>query len=161
MTTVIEVSIKKQILTLLKHGNEIKSYTISTALKGVGQEKNSFKTPKGRHIIRAMIGEGLPEFSIFEERRPTGQLWTQQITKLPFNHDWILSRILWLSGCEIGINRLGNFDTMQRYIYIHGTSDEFLLGTPVSHGCIRMANQDVIELFNLVSIGTAVLINEE
>ena len=108
-----------------------------------------------------MIGKDLPEFSIFEGRRYTGKIWTKDVEKLNPQHDWILSRILWLSGKEIGINRLGDCDTMQRYIYIHGTHNEDKLGEPVSHGCIRMANKDVIELYGLVNVGTTVYINEE
>ncbi len=139
----------------------IKSYPISTALKGIGQNKNSFQTPIGLHYIRAKIGKGLPVLSIFEGRRPTGKIWNKDDAKLDPNHDWILSRILWLSGRELGVNRLGSSDTMQRYIYIHGTPNESQLGKPLSHGCIRMSNNDVIELFDLVSAGTIVHINEE
>jgi len=139
----------------------IKSYPISTALKGIGQNKNSFQTPIGTHYIRAKIGKDLPALSIFEARRPTGRIWNKEDAESHPNHDWILSRILWLSGKELGVNRLGTIDTMQRYIYIHGTPDESQLGKPLSHGCIRMSNDDVIELFNLIPIGTIVNINEE
>jgi len=139
----------------------IKSYPISTALKGIGQNKNSFQTPIGTHYIRAKIGKDLPALSIFEARRPTGRIWNKEDAESHPNHDWILSRILWLSGKELGVNRLGTIDTMQRYIYIHGTPDESQLGKPLSHGCIRMSNNDVIELFNLIPIGTIVNINEE
>jgi len=138
-----------------------KSYPISTALKGIGQNKNSFQTPIGPHYIRAKIGKDLPVLSIFEGRRPTGRIWNKEEAESHPKHDWILSRILWLSGKELGINRLGTVDTMQRYIYIHGTPDESQLGKPMSHGCIRMSNNDVIELFNLTPIGTIVDINEE
>ena len=139
----------------------IKSYPISTALKGIGQNKNSFQTPIGPHYIRAKIGKDLPVLSIFEGRRPTGRIWNKKEAESHPNHDWILSRILWLSGKKLGINRLGTVDTMQRYIYIHGTPDESQLGKPMSHGCIRMSNNDVIKLFNLTPIGTIVDINEE
>ena len=157
----INISIKKQTLTILLDNKLIKSYSISSALKGIGQNKESFKTPIGIHYIRAMIGKDLPIFSIFEGRRYTGKIWTKDVAKLNPKHDWILSRILWLSGKEIGINRLGDCDTMQRYIYIHGTHNEDKLGEPLSHGCIRMANKDVIELFDLVNVGTTGHINEE
>ena len=139
----------------------IKSYPISTALKGIGQNKNSFQTPIGPHYIRAKIGKDLPVLSIFEGRRSTGRIWNKKEAESHPNHDWILSRILWLSGKKLGINRLGTVDTMQRYIYIHGTPDESQLGKPMSHGCIRMSNNDVIKLFNLTPIGTIVDINEE
>jgi len=161
MTILISVSIKQQQLTLIDDDKLIKFYSISTALKGTGQNKNSYQTPLGLHYIRAKIGKDLPLFSIFEGRRPTGEIWCKDNSELKPNHDWILSRIIWLSGKEFGINRLGNSDTMQRYIYIHGTHDEKQLGSPLSHGCIRMSNHNVIELFDLVSIGTIVHINEE
>jgi len=151
----------RQKVKQLKNHQVIKSYPISTALKGIGQNKNSFQTPIGLHYIRAKIGKGLPVLSIFEGRRPTGKIWNKDDAKLNPNHDWILSRILWLSGKKYGVNRLGTVDTMQRYIYIHGTHDESGLGKPLSHGCIRMSNNDVIELFDLVSAGTIVHINEE
>ena len=151
----------RQKVKQLKNHQVNKSYLISTALKGIGQNKNSFQTPIGTHYIRAKIGKDLPPLSIFEARRPTGRIWNKEDAESHPNHDWILSRILWLSGKEFGINRLGNSDTMQRYIYIHGTHDEDKLGNPVSHGCIRMSNNDVIELFNLIPIGTIVNINEE
>ena len=119
MTISINVSINKQQLTIIKNSKVIKSYPISTALKGIGQNKNSFQTPIGLHYIRAKIGKGLPVLSIFEGRRPTGKIWNKDDAKLNPNHDWILSRILWLSGKKYGVNRLGTVDTMQRYIYIH------------------------------------------
>ncbi|MDA9642526.1 L,D-transpeptidase [Nitrosomonadales bacterium] len=151
----------RQKVKQLKNHQVNKSYPVSTALKGIGQNKNSFQTPIGTHYIRAKIGEGLPALSIFEARRPTGRIWNKEDAESHPNHDWILSRILWLSGKELGVNRLGTIDTMQRYIYIHGTPDERQLGKPLSHGCIRMSNNDVIELFNLIPIGTIVNINEE
>ena len=138
-----------------------KSYLISTALKGIGQNKNSFQTPIGTHYIRAKIGKDLPPLSIFEARRPTGRIWNKEDAESYPNQDWVLSRILWLSGKELGVNRLGSLDTMQRFIYIHGTPDESQLGEPLSHGCIRMSNDDVIELFDLVFAGTIVHINAE
>ena len=158
MSILINVSIKLQQLTLVVHTKVIKSYSVSTALKGIGQTKNSFQTPIGLHYIRAKIGKGLPALSIFEGRRPTGEIWSKDNAPLEPNDDWILSRIMWLSGKELGINRLGNSDTMQRYIYIHGTHEEGLIGSKASHGCIRMFNDDVIELFDMVKIGTKVLI---
>ena len=158
---IINVSINQQQLDLIHPSGVIKSYPVSAALKGIGQNKNSFQTPIGTHYIRAKIGKDLPALSIFEARRPTGRIWNKEDAESHPNHDWILSRILWLSGKELGVNRLGTIDTMQRYIYIHGTPDESQLGKPLSHGCIRMSNNDVIELFNLIPIGTIVNINEE
>ena len=151
----------RQKVKQLKNHQVNKSYLISTALKGIGQNKNSFQTPIGTHYIRAKIGKDLPPLSIFEARRPTGRIWNKEDAESYPNQDWVLSRILWLSGKELGVNRLGSLDTMQRFIYIHGTPDESQLGEPFSHGCIRMSNDDVIELFDLVSAGTIVHINAE
>jgi hypothetical protein len=133
---------------------------ISTAEKGTGQNKGSFCTPLGQHIVRAKIGQGAPLYAQFAARRLTGKIWHPSMSGNNTKEDWILTRILWLSGLEIGFNRLGNQDTMQRFIYIHGTNDLSRLGKPVSHGCIRMDNQDIIDLFEEINIGDHVLINE-
>ena len=156
----IDVSIKKQNLSLFERDILVKRFSISTAKRGVGQQKNSFKTPLGKHVVRAKIGDTLPIFTVFSARRATNEIWTPNALLSEPHKDWILSRIIWLSGCELGINRLGSVDTMQRYIYIHGTPYEKELGQPVSEGCVRMGNRDVIELFNLISLGTNVFINE-
>ena len=158
--TYIDVSIIKQNLSFFEKGILMKRFSISTAKRGVGQQKDSFKTPLGKHIVRAKIGDTLPIFTVFSARRPTNEIWTAESHLSEPQKDWILSRIIWLSGCEVGFNRLGDVDTMQRYIYIHGTPYEKHLGHPISEGCIRMGNRDVIELFNLVSLGTSVFINE-
>ena len=158
--TYIDVSIKKQNLSFFDKGILMKRFSISTAKRGVGQQKDSFKTPLGKHIVRAKIGDTLPIFTVFSARRPTNEIWTAESHLSEPQKDWILSRIIWLSGCEVGFNRLGDVDTMQRYIYIHGTPYENDLGYPMSEGCIRMGNRDVIELFNLISLGTSVFINE-
>jgi len=159
-STYIDVSIKKQNLSFFEKGILIKRFSISTAKRGVGQLKSSLKTPLGKHIVRAKIGDKLPIFTVFSARRSTNEIWTAESHLSEPQKDWILSRIIWLSGCEVGINRLGDVDTMQRYIYIHGTPYEKDLGHAISDGCIRMGNRDVIELFNLVSLGTSVFINE-
>lgn len=137
-------------------GKIVKDYPVSTAKNGAGERKGSFCTPRGLHIVRAKIGAGQPLGSVFVGRRVTGEIYTPEMSKSYPERDWILSRIIWLSGIEVGVNRLGDVDTMRRYIYIHGTPDEHLLGSAVSHGCVRMANRDVIELFDLVPIGTRV-----
>ena len=159
MNSKINISVSSQKLSLFQEGELISSYKVSTALKGVGQEKNTNKTPLGNHIIRAMIGRNLPIYAVIKARRFTNQIWTKELDSSPTTVDWILSRVIWLSGKDLGRNRLGNVDTMQRYIYIHGTNEEHLLGTPSSHGCIRMSNEDVIELFDLVSVGDIVEID--
>lgn len=155
----IEVSVKTQTLKVWRGHRVRKTYPISTALKGTGQAKASNQTPLGKHVIRAKIGDGLPVNSVFVARRPTGEIYSDELPKSNPNRDWILTRILWLSGCEKGRNRLGNVDTMQRYIYIHGTPDSEPMGQPLSHGCVRMRNQDMLELFELVSVGTRVNIH--
>ena len=118
-------------------------------------------TPRGLHVVRARIGAGLPAGSVLVGRRPTGEVWSRELAAREPGRDWILSRILWLSGLEIGRNRLGEVDTMRRYIYIHGTPDTEPMGVPASHGCIRMRNEDVMELFDDVPAGTPVEIRED
>lgn len=157
----IEISIPAQTLTLFDdHGGQVTRYAVSTAANGVGCIKNSGCTPLGSHVIRAKIGQGSAENTVFVGRRPTGEVYTPALKQAFPERDWILTRILWLSGTEPGKNRLGNVDTMQRYIYIHGTPDETVLGEPGSHGCVRMRNADLIELFDRVPVGTTVHIHE-
>jgi L,D-transpeptidase YbiS len=157
----IEISIPQQLLTVLDDDGELLAqYPVSTALKGAGEEKGSYQTPRGRHVVRAKIGADAPINSVFVGRRPTGEIWTTILGEQHPDRDWILSRILWLSGCELGRNRLGNVDSMQRYIYIHGTPDDQTMGEPHSHGCVRMRNEDVIALFDLVPVGTEVSIHD-
>ena len=160
MTTKIYISVAEQMLKLFHNDKIIKQYKISTASLGVGQKKDSNKTPLGNHIIRAKIGDKLPKFAVLKGRRFTHKIWSREIDSASDNVDWILTRILWLSGTELGKNRLGDVDSMQRFIYIHGTNEEHLLGTPSSHGCVRIANEDIIELFNNVSVGDQVEIAE-
>jgi lipoprotein-anchoring transpeptidase ErfK/SrfK len=153
----IEIHIANQQLELFDDaGKPLRCYAVSTAAKGVGEISGSYCTPRGRHIIRAKIGAGQPENTVFVGRRPTGEVYTPELGAQSPARDWILTRILWLSGCEPGFNRLGKNDTMRRYIYIHGTPDLVQLGIPGSHGCIRMRNADIIELFELVPAGTVV-----
>ncbi|MCJ7837941.1 MAG: L,D-transpeptidase, partial [Burkholderiales bacterium] len=135
-------------------------YTVSTSRNGAGELKDSYCTPRGRHIIRAKIGAGVAENTIFIGRRPRGEIYTPALGERHPGRDWILTRILWLSGCEPGFNRLGQVDTMRRYIYIHGSPDHAQMGSPGSIGCIRMHNRDIIELFEEVAPGTPVDILE-
>ncbi len=139
-------------------------YSISTSGKGPGERMNSEKTPRGWHQIRAKIGKGQAANTVFIDRRPTGEVFTPEFRQTYPNRDWILTRILWLSGLEVGKNRLGNVDTMRRFVYIHGSPDDVVMGQPGSRGCIRMRNNDIIELYDLVSSGDQVYIdagNEE
>lgn len=153
----INITIATQQLDLLdERGQLIWQYRISSAKNGTGQENGSFCTPLGKHIIRAKIGAGQSINSVFIKRRPTGELYSPEFAAQFPKRDWILTRILWLSGCEPGFNRLGTVDTMRRYIYIHGTPDSVEMGKPGSIGCIRMRNSDLLELFDRISVGTQV-----
>ena len=157
----INISIASQTLELLDDvGNILASYPVSTAANGVGEEYGSFCTPRGQHIIRAKIGAGQPINTVFVKRRPTGEIYTPQLNEQHLGRDWMLTRLLWLSGCEVGFNRLGTRDTMRRYVYIHGTSDSTELGKPGSKGCVRMRNADLLALFDQVPVGTVVHIVE-
>lgn len=157
----IDVSIAQQRLTLSDdNGKILRSYVVSTAAKGAGEQMGSYQTPRGRHRIRARIGVDLPLGAVLRGRRPTGEICTPALMAAQPGKDWILTRILWLCGEEPGFNRGGQVDTMRRYVYIHGTPDETALGIPGSHGCIRMRNSELVELFDLVPIGTPVIIRE-
>lgn len=157
---IININIKLQIIDLFDKNNSIiRSYSISSAAAGTGQKTGSFCTPLGRHVVRAKIGAGQPENTVFVGRRPTGEIYSQELAAQHPSRDWILTRILWLSGCEPGFNRLGPVDTMRRHIYIHGSPDTTVMGKPGSHGCIRMRNADVVDLFERVPAGTPVIIS--
>ena len=152
----IRISIPAQTLQLQDQGRVLAEYPVSTALNGAGEQKNSGCTPRGLHIIRARIGADLPLNAVLVGRRFTGEIYSATLAEQMPERDWILSRILWLSGCEPGRNRLGQVDSMQRYIYIHGTPDTEPMGIPRSHGCVRMRNLDVVDLFDRVPVGCPV-----
>jgi lipoprotein-anchoring transpeptidase ErfK/SrfK len=156
----IRISATDSKLYLMSDQKITKSYPISIAKNGLGNLLNSNKTPLGLHEIKKKIGKGVPQNGILKARIPTGKL--AKIIKEPIatNTDLVTSRILWLSGLEPGVNKGGNVDSYNRFIYIHGTPEEGLIGQPASHGCIRMYNKDVIELFDLVPVGTKVLIEK-
>jgi lipoprotein-anchoring transpeptidase ErfK/SrfK len=157
----IRIDVGRQELELLRDdGSVMRRYRVSTARNGVGEVNGSFCTPRGQHIIRAKIGAGQPLNAVFVERRPTGEIYNPELASRFPERDWILTRILWLSGCERGYNRLGPVDTMRRAIYIHGSPDSAEMGKPGSHGCVRMRNRDVVELFDLVPVRTPVVIAE-
>ncbi len=156
----IKVQIATQKMSVYKDGQLVRQYDVSTAKNGAGEMFGSEQTPRGLHIIRAKIGDGCAPNTVFVGRRPTGELYTPELrTQFP-NRDWILTRIFWLSGLERGKNRIGKVDTMRRYIYIHGTPDDVKMGIPGSRGCIRMRNNDIIELFSLIPVGTQIEIKE-
>lgn len=156
----INIHIDSQTLDLIENQDLIERFLVSTALKGTGQQRGSFCTPLGRHIVRAKIGAGSPPNTVFVGRRPTGEIYSQELAAQFPGRDWMLTRILWLSGCEPGFNRLGEVDTMRRYIYIHGSPDNAEMGKPGSIGCIRMRNADIIRLFDRVPAGIPVEILE-
>jgi L,D-transpeptidase YbiS len=156
----IRVSIDEQRLQLRADGVIDMDVAIATAANGPGEVQHSECTPRGWHIIRAKIGAGCAVNSVFVGRRPTGEIYTPSLRASAPGRDWMLTRLLWLSGLERGRNRLGNVDSMRRYIYIHGCPDEDAMGVPSSHGCVKMRNDDVIELFERVPAGTKVLIQE-
>ena len=154
----IEVDISEQRLYLIENSLIKASYPISTSKYGEGSIENSFKTPLGKHSIKEMMGEEAEINTIFTSRINTKRSATIIDQFEDTDNDYVTSRIMWLNGEEDGFNKGGNVDSFRRYIYIHGTHEEGLIGTKASHGCIRMFNYDVIELFNLVNIGTKVLI---
>ncbi len=133
---------------------------VSTARNGAGERNGSGCTPRGRHRVRARIGDGLPLGAVLRGRRWTGEVWSAELHAQFPGRDWILTRILWLSGCEPGHNRLGEVDTFRRYIYLHGTPDTEPMGIPLSHGCVRLRNADLLDLFARVPAGCAVQIGE-
>lgn len=156
----IEVSIAAQTLRLFKSDRLEREWRVSTASNGAGEQSGSECTPRGAHIVRAKIGAGQPLNAVFRGRRPTGEIYSETLAERYPDRDWVLTRILWLSGCEPGRNRLGNVDSMRRYIYIHGTPDSEPMGEPRSHGCVRMRNDDLLQLFKRVDVGCPVLIHE-
>lgn len=159
-TPVIEVSISEQRLRLREQDKITLDVPVSTAKNGAGEINGSECTPRGMHVVRAKIGAGCAANTIFVSRRPTGEMYTPALRQQYPRRDWILTRILWLSGLEVGKNRRGNVDTMRRYIYIHGCPEEDTMGAPSSHGCVKMRNRDVIELFERVPVGARVIIRE-
>jgi len=157
----LRISLADQVLELLNDNDTVlRRYPVSTASNGPGEEAGSYQTPRGQHIVRAKIGADQPLNTVFTGRRPTGEIYNPELGETQPERDWILTRILWLSGQEPGFNRLGNCDTMRRYIYIHGTPDESFEQAPRSHGCIRMRNEDLVELFDAVPPYTPVEIVE-
>lgn len=155
--TSIRILLGEQRLELLDDAGAVaRRYLVSTSSRGVGERNGSFRTPRGRHIIRAKIGAGAPLNAVFVERRPTGEIYSPELAARYPGRDWILTRILWLSGCEPGFNRLGDVDTMRRFIYIHGSPDTAVMGKPGSIGCVRMHNEDLVDLFDRVAARTPV-----
>jgi hypothetical protein len=159
-TTRILVHLDAQTLDLLDGDRVVASFPVSTGSNGPGEERDSGCTPRGRHRIRLRIGDGCPANAVFVGRRPTGEIYSADLAAAEPDRDWILTRILWLTGAESGRNRGGRVDTLRRYIYIHGCPDLAPLGQPLSHGCIRMRNADLLALFDRVQAGSVVDIVE-
>jgi L,D-transpeptidase-like protein len=157
----IDISIKSQMLTLFDNDKQLKKYSISTAKNGPGELMDSECTPCGKHIISEKIGDGAAVNSVFVGRVATGEIYESALRELHPERDWILTRILWLSGTEDGKNKGGKVDSHDRYIYIHGSPDDVDMGQPGSRGCVRMRNSEMIELFDLVEVGTEVVISNE
>ena len=158
MRRTIRISLARQALDLVDDDIVVRTYPVSTSKFGAGERSGSHRTPRGRHLIRAKIGAGQPLGAVFRGRRPTGEVHDEALAREFPERDWILTRILWLSGTEIGKNRLGDVDTMRRYIYIHGAPDSDPMGVPGSIGCVRMSNSDVVDLFDQVDVGMVVTI---
>ena len=156
----LDVDLQTQVLTVRRAGKSWLAYRISSALNGPGEQSGSNETPRGRHRVRAIIGEGYPIGTVFVGRRPTGETWSSELAERYPQRDWILTRILWLCGEEPGFNRGGKADSMRRFIYSHGTPDTEPMGVPLSHGCIRMRNDEVAQLSRWVRVGTSVVVRE-
>jgi len=156
----LHISIGRQELVLLDRGRVLLRSPVSTALAGPGEREGSGCTPRGWHRVRIRIGAGCPENAVFVGRRPTGEIYTPELARKHPKRDWILTRIIWLTGCESGRNRGGGVDTLRRYIYIHGCPDTEPMGVARSHGCVRMRNRDLLELFEMVEQGMPVEILE-
>ena len=156
----IRINLAGQRLYLLTGEQVVADYPVSTARNGPGEINGSGCTPRGLHRIRLKIGAGAPIDTVFVGRRPSGEIYTAELAARYPGRDWILTRILWLSGLEPGRNRCGERDTLRRFIYIHGCPAELPLGIPLSHGCIRMANDAIVDLFAQVQVGDGVLIEE-
>lgn len=155
------ISPSTQTLSVYKGDSLVKTYVISTAKNGLGCEAGSGKTPTGRHRVKAKFGEDKPPGAIFKARAFTGEIAQIYTDETDVEEDPVTTRILWLEGLEEGKNKGPGVDSYYRYIYIHGTPEEGLLGQPASKGCIRMSNKDVIELFEMVPVGTPVNILNE
>lgn len=156
----VVVRVSDQRLFVIQDGKIVRQYPVSTSKFGIGNQAGSFKTPLGRHRVAEKIGRGAPLYTIFKERVNTGKPALIDRTLKGAPYDDVTTRVMWLEGLEPGVNRGPGIDSKDRFIYIHGTPSEGLIGRPASNGCVRMYNKDVVELFDLVSEGTPVLITK-
>lgn len=150
------ISISQQRLFIWRGDVCVFECAISSAAHGIGCVRDSGCTPMGKHYVRAAIGAGMPASTVFKARRPTGEQWSTELAADNPNRDWILGRILWLCGTESGINRGTNVDTFRRYIYLHGSPDDGVMGVPASHGCIRLRVNDMLSVFEYLAYGSIV-----
>ena len=157
----VRVDLAAQRLALMEDNCVREEWPVSTARNGPGELLDSGCTPRGEHRVRIKIGAGCAANTVFVGRRPTGEIYSAALAASAPQRDWILTRIIWLTGCERGVNRGGRRDTLRRYIYIHGCPDSQPIGIPASHGCIRMHNRDVVDLFDRIDAGTRVIILEQ
>jgi lipoprotein-anchoring transpeptidase ErfK/SrfK len=149
----LHLDVARQELSGFAGSRELLRYPVSTAKLGLGCGEGSFQTPHGAHRVRLKIGAACPPGAIFRGRRWTGEVLDESLRRRFPNMDWVLTRILWLQGLERGVNRGGGVDTLRRFVYIHGTHEEDLVGRPVSYGCVRMRNTDIAVLFDRVTAG--------
>jgi hypothetical protein len=156
----IRIGLGAQRLWLMERRDVLAEYPVSTALNGPGEMLGSGCTPRGLHRQKIKIGQDCPLNAVFVARRFTGEMYNPQLAAREAHRDWILTRVLWLTGLEPGRNRGGRCDTLRRLIYIHGTPDSEPVGEPHSHGCVRMRNADIVELFDAVPAGALVDIRE-
>lgn len=159
------VKISEQALYLFNHQKCVAKYSVSTSRYGEGQEEGTYKTPLGVHCVREKIGEGVKPCEIFSSREPSGNIACIELKEVSTDEDHITSRILWLSGLEPSVNQGKNskgicVDSYERFIYIHGTHEEGLIGQPASIGCVRMKNEDVIHVFDQLSVSSIVIIEQ-
>lgn len=153
------VDVAQQQLCLISPSQHVlQAWPIATGLAGVGEQEGSGCTPRGWHRIRAKIGAGENPRAVFRGRRPTGEIWSPELSAKFPERDWILGRILWLCGEELGFNRGGKVDTQRRYIYLHGVPDTKPMGVPASHGCINLQPAAMLAVFDRVPVGTKVFI---
>jgi len=154
------VDVARQTLTLAQDGSVLRVFRVSTARAGIGSAEGSGQTPPGRHRVCRLFGHSAAPGQVFVSRRAVkGLVIPRTDWCVPSSKDYVLTRILWLEGLDPGLNRGPGIDSRTRYIYIHGTNQEHLLGTPASHGCIRMANDDVVELFAFVRRHRDLIVN--
>lgn len=155
---ILYVAVKQQKMYYIKGNNVLNEYTVSTAKNGLGSQLGSQKTPAGLHLIREKVGDDIPFGGVIKEKVYTGQVANIVDDPISTGRDHITTRLFHLDGLESGINKDGQFDSYSRGIMIHGTPEEGLIGQPVSHGCVRMKNKDIEELFDAVQSGTKVII---